>query len=313
MLYVFKNGLCIVIHAGLFVRVDMSIEDTGPTRPQLDEFFSLCGAIDKEDRLPWDRNKSERKNDLWHNLNVFLEGLQTKNLVSMAVYAQKGNQPEIVKLLIKITTDFTARDGEGNTMLHVAVNLNDQSILTHLLENGVEIETINQDGKSALELAVESGCRMAVRILVRAGADIFGTSGSRQSTLHFIQDLIADRAVDRMTPKFEETESFLSEIDNSVRRTVFEIDRLVIQERNLAVLMATHKRLGELAGLRNIDEKMIREFVLEEVSSTYHGGVQNQRPDVMKQMIIDAYRDRMDRIIRDFVYDFVYVPPNAHV
>lgn len=301
MLYVFKNGLCIVIHAVLFVRVDMSIEDTGPTRPQLERFFALCNDIDEENLRPWDHNKHEREHDVRNALNEFLSGLQTKNLVSMSVYAQGGNKPEIVRLLIRMTTDFTMRDNLGNTMLHVAARINDRFgpriLLDILSKNEVDIDVINQDGKSALKLAVESGCRMTVRILLSCGADIFGTRGDRQTTLHFIHDLMFDRPVDQMTPNFEEIESMLSEIDNSVRRTVAQIDKPFIQERNLAVLMATHKRLGELSGLHNLDEKMIREFVLEEVSSTYHGGPTNQTSDIRRQMIIAAYEVIRDRLL----------------
>ena len=202
----------------------MSIIDRGPTRPQLEEFFTLCENIYQEDRRPTDRNTAKRKLHVFNNLEVFLKALLATNLLNMLSYAISRYQLEIVDLLIEMTRDVDATDIFGNTALHIVVKLGDNSRIETLIHKGVDIDAINTNDKSALEIAAELGFPQVVGALLRSGADIFGTRGSRQTTHHLIQAFIFNRPVDQRTPRFEEIESMVSEIDHSVRRTVAQID-----------------------------------------------------------------------------------------
>jgi len=67
----------------------------------------------------------------------------------------RGNQ-EIAEMLLEAGADPDSGEG-GTTPLHGAVLFNQASMVTWLLEHGVNPETKNYEGKTPLELARESG------------------------------------------------------------------------------------------------------------------------------------------------------------
>ncbi|MFC4160834.1 ankyrin repeat domain-containing protein [Chitinimonas lacunae] len=64
-----------------------------------------------------------------------------------------------------------ARDEDGSTALHRAVQAGEWALLPTLLRLGVEVDAVNRDGDTALHLAARQGARLSYRLLCQGGAD----------------------------------------------------------------------------------------------------------------------------------------------
>lgn len=77
----------------------------------------------------------------------------------------------MVAKLLAAGVDKDSADAAGRTALHLAVQ-NDarHAIVAALVEAGADIEAESSDGGTPLSRALEAGCGEVVRILLEAGA-----------------------------------------------------------------------------------------------------------------------------------------------
>ena len=75
----------------------------------------------------------------------------------MYASARKNASRSLIDMLLKKNTDFTLKDSEGRTVLMYAA-MGDNHYLTKLLiEAGVNIDTVDNYGKTAAAYALENG------------------------------------------------------------------------------------------------------------------------------------------------------------
>lgn len=97
--------------------------------------------------------------------------------------AARKNYIEIVSKLLKNGEDPGLQDAEGNTPLHLASARGFHQIVSLLVTSSlVQLEKINDDGLTALQVAAESGFINAVTLLLKAGADL--ALMTKRATLH---------------------------------------------------------------------------------------------------------------------------------
>lgn len=77
----------------------------------------------------------------------------------------------IIQMLRKTTDWHSQRDAEGITPLHLAAKWNRHSIISILLDAGVNINLVNQKNETALHFAARYGAPETVVLLLAAGAD----------------------------------------------------------------------------------------------------------------------------------------------
>ena len=274
----------------------LPITEIFPTDSENHMFDTLCEAR-QECIRPRDFSTNMRRRHVHDMMDTFITNLRATNLLCMTSRAVKLNQFTTVLILAHHTGNVHQRDVDGNTVLHLIAKLSTSrklngwyfSILDHLLKKRCDLDAINSENKSALDIAAELGCVNMVEELLKFGANIFGNQDSAP-TLDFIHTVMLNRPVDEKTPLLEEIECTVKSVDNSVRGRVDEIEALVIQERNLAFMMSTHKRLGKQSRLNHLDENMVRSMVLEEINRVYTADyLRNLSTDVRREMIIDAY------------------------
>ena len=83
---------------------------------------------------------------------------------------REGNNAKVISLL-KERVDVNAVEGDGATVLHWAVYLDDTDTTTLLIQGGADVNTSNDYGVTPLGLASRNGNAHILRQLLKAGAD----------------------------------------------------------------------------------------------------------------------------------------------
>lgn len=81
-------------------------------------------------------------------------------------YAREENKQDIVKILIN-----NRYGQEKNNLLHLAAEKGSSELIDSILDEGVEVDTLNESGESAIYLAAKNGHLNVVKLLLKKGAD----------------------------------------------------------------------------------------------------------------------------------------------
>lgn len=82
-------------------------------------------------------------------------------------YAREENKKEIVKVLVR-----SRYGGEKNSLLHLAARKGYVEFIDVTLEEGIDVDSINESGETAIYLAAENQHFNVVKLLLNRGADI---------------------------------------------------------------------------------------------------------------------------------------------
>ncbi|XP_031843429.2 uncharacterized protein LOC116431733 [Nomia melanderi] len=104
--------------------------------------------------------------------------------------ASRKNYPDMVAKLLEQGEDPSVQDAGGNTPLHLASARGFHQIVSLLVTSPLaQLEKLNSDGLTALQVAAESGFVNAVKLLLKAGADPSQTVHYCTTTLHRHPDI----------------------------------------------------------------------------------------------------------------------------
>lgn len=95
-------------------------------------------------------------------------------------YSIEKKLDEMIKYNVEVNSKFYA----GQTLLHLAVKLNDARLCKLFSENGVLINLAQDNGDSPLHKAVIEAKINVIKTLIQLGADIDLTSDLEQTPLH---------------------------------------------------------------------------------------------------------------------------------
>jgi ankyrin repeat protein len=109
----------------------------------------------------------------WLKKDLYQYNIDHENSSGLLRAVKKGNMSAICFFLGLAGVDLHARDGAGQTVLHLATQRHDAfSIIMLLLRDGrVDINALDSDRWSALSYAVRRRNHAAVRRLLESGAD----------------------------------------------------------------------------------------------------------------------------------------------
>lgn len=110
----------------------------------------------------------------WLKKDLYQYNIDHENSSGLLRAAKKGNMSAVCFFLGLAGVDLHARDGAGQTVLHLATQRHDAfSIMMLLLRDGrVDINALDPDGWTPLSYAIRRGNRAAVRRLLESGADM---------------------------------------------------------------------------------------------------------------------------------------------
>ena len=128
--------------------------------PQVDLFFIACkiGYLNKA--------KFYLENDPTY-INK-----QTENGISGLEYAVKNKHNEVVhSLLDNKDLSLYQKNPFGNNILHVAVHSLNYEVAIRLIESGMDLNKVNKDGQTALDIAIQKKDAFLVTLLQARGAN----------------------------------------------------------------------------------------------------------------------------------------------
>ena len=105
------------------------------------------------------------------------------------IEASKLGNESLVKDLIEQGLDVNARDKEGKTSLYYAVIQEDQKVTEILLQNQANVNITDNNGKTPLHLAVLFNQQEGVRLLFQYGADpnLSANYGTKQTPFDYVR------------------------------------------------------------------------------------------------------------------------------
>lgn len=106
--------------------------------------------------------------------------LYRQSLFLQAVYEKKR---EIITAMLGAGVDVNTTDPRGNTALHYAVRSNSVAIIRELIEAGADIEARNHDNFTPLMLAICKRRCEAATVLMQAGADKHAFGGELNESI----------------------------------------------------------------------------------------------------------------------------------
>lgn len=119
-----------------------------------------------------------------HDLLLSVEYLE-KHQKSPAIIAAMTDDLSLFKQAIKYDPSaLLKKDCEDNTFLHIAAEYESVHVLSYLIDEKINLESVNDLGKTALMVAVEQKAFNAVKLLTEAGANINHRDKSRFTPLY---------------------------------------------------------------------------------------------------------------------------------
>jgi len=83
-----------------------------------------------------------------------------------------------------LPTVYPSRDNKGNTLLHYAAHFNRKDVVRYFLEQGVDVNVVNEGNITPLFFAASKGYRDIVELLLKYNADVKILSWNSFSCLH---------------------------------------------------------------------------------------------------------------------------------
>ena len=109
------------------------------------------------------------------------------NTTLFHLWAEGSGNTNIADQLLAAGCDPNAKNGDGQTPLHVAVGSNEKSLW--LLNRKVDVNAKDKNGQTPLHLVVTSGNTNAIRLLLDFKADINTTDSKGKTPLALLEDL----------------------------------------------------------------------------------------------------------------------------
>lgn len=106
------------------------------------------------------------------------------NTVNQAMTLLSKENRETLALYGYTEGDLNRRDVYGDTLLHRAVAMNNQPLVSKLLQLGANASLYDSHGKNALHIAASFNQHQMVNLLVNAGVDLQAQSSAGKTVLH---------------------------------------------------------------------------------------------------------------------------------
>lgn len=138
---------------------------------------SLLGLLRRDEDSLNDAGKQLVKQNRDYARDVFMH--EVDGWTPFHAFVLRGAR-KMVKLCLKAGVDVNAAMGSpdglpgGCSALHLAAHRGDVSIINILIQNGAELNSRNEEGKTPVLFASIANNTLAVKTLQRAGADMSG-------------------------------------------------------------------------------------------------------------------------------------------
>lgn len=107
------------------------------------------------------------------DVNTAANGFPAICFIACAPSARRADALQLLRILIMFKVDMTATDGAlGRDTLHWAASKNDRAMLELLIKHGMDLDTQDDDERTAVNLAASYGYFDRVDLLAKSGADL---------------------------------------------------------------------------------------------------------------------------------------------
>lgn len=131
------------------------------------------------------RKQRGRKKSREISLEMF-SNYTGEDLPSPHQLAAEGNLEDLKALMESFDSTIKERDDKGASLLHHATINNQIGIMKYLIDSGIDLNGVDQDGNTSLHLAVAKGHNDALHLLLQNGASDTILNKALDAPLHII-------------------------------------------------------------------------------------------------------------------------------
>lgn len=107
-----------------------------------------------------------------------------------SIIANFDGKIKILNMLLDSGADVNIKTNSGDTVLHLAVEKNNASLIEYLLAFGVEVDDKNECGKTSLHVATQLNKNDShldtAQVLLKYGADIHAQDNNGEMAIHYL-------------------------------------------------------------------------------------------------------------------------------
>lgn len=249
----------------LFIENGASI-DYQDSKTGLTPLLSLCQISNNNQNLEIIKYLIENKADLEK---------YNKDGDNALICCSKFGYTEIIHELIKGGVNINSKQNNvsKNSSLHLAVDYNQNGIVKLLLENGADINILNELNQSPLYYAIKNGNMIMIKILLERGAEIEGKDINGKS----LKDIIIGKQ------NLDEILKILNERDKLIK----DFEKLNIKEEKIEI---------EEKNIKKVEEERKEEIFNIRISSIY-------KKVVLKTLIKESISNNDLNLFKDIVND----------
>jgi len=111
--------------------------------------------------------------------DIFLQNARGESPLFLTFFLRGG-----IRQWMFIPAAFSARDPQGNTILHYAVMWKLDNVIPDMIQRGADVEAKNFSGETPLFIAVQADSASTIQALINAGASVSGRDALGNTALH---------------------------------------------------------------------------------------------------------------------------------
>tara|TARA_Y100000389_G_scaffold101657_1_gene98485 strand:+ start:3256 stop:4935 length:1680 start_codon:yes stop_codon:yes gene_type:complete len=241
-----------------------------------------------------------------------------KNGITPVFFAAYNGHLNVVEYLVKHNANVNMASNVGITPLYIAARRGHLDVIKYLVEHGANVNMARNDGTTSIFAAVQNGHLGVLEYLARHNANVNWVDNIGVTPFYlaeYISNLGAGAILLMNGADFNQMSvDFYQGVINNIARKIIEYDEY--PQKQLALAMSSHKRLGKESSIFVIEEDTMKRIIrIAEPPKITLDNVPLKHRDSVQKMIKQLGQKKKKKQTDEFTIlgsaDYIVTSPSA--